>query len=554
MHRRLLVSALVLTLLFAFAPVALAQDAPPPDDPPPAETPPAEDPPAEDPPAEDPPAEDPPAEDPPAAYSPEITFDPTSVKENSRIGTVVGSLGLSGADPEATYSFAFVDGKGSAHNGLFRITDDEVATAATLDFEALGSKLRVRVAAIDVATGDAAATQPFVVTLKRVDDITLAPATVAENVPAGTIVGSFSVPNGGGNLSYATTTGDGHRHNYLFDVVDGKLVTVRSLDFEELGSSLTVRVAATDGGGTVQYENAVTVTLTDVPDVVVNPNRVDENVEVGTVVGDISVVGDDAAGYKFRFARGAGDSHNDAFAIVRGQLVTATEMDFETMGATLSVRIRAVDPATGEAVYANAINIRINDLDDEDPIVGAAEQEIIDALRPVCEPYGDEFVLLRFPQLDPESSWHYSFGNDRDGGERKHRGADIFGGKHTPVVAVAEGTVVRYGTGNRAGHYVVVEHEGGWESIYIHLNNDNFGTDDGAVPLTDALAPGIVPGAEVEAGQVLGWVGDSGNAEGTSPHTHFELWERDHLADPHACLDQAWKWQIRVWELGDTIQ
>jgi murein DD-endopeptidase MepM/ murein hydrolase activator NlpD len=550
MHRRLLAGALVLMMLFSLAPVAFAQDAPPPEDPPAAETPPAEDPPAE-----NPPAEEPPAEDPPAAYTPEITFDPTTVKENSRIGTVVGSLGLSGADPEANYSFALVDGKGAFHNSLFRIADGDVATAAALDFEALGAKLRIRIAAIDVKTEESVATQAFVVTLKRVDDITLKPATVAENAPAGTVVGAFSVPNAGGKLTYSTTTGDGHRHNYLFDVVDGKLVTTRALDFEELGSSLTVRIAASDGGGTVQHENAVTVTLTDVPDVVVDPNRVDENVEVGTVVGDLFVVGDDAdAGYKFRFASGEGDSHNDAFDIVGGQLVTATEMDFETMGATLSVRIRAVDPATGEAVYTNAINIGVNDLDDEDPDNGAAEQEIIDALRPVCEPYGDEFVLLRFPQLDPGSSWHYSFGADRDGGERKHRGADIFGEKHTPVVAVAEGTVVRYGTGGRAGHYVVVEHEGGWESIYIHLNNDNFGTDDGAVSLTDALAPGIAPGVEVEAGQVLGWVGDSGNAEGTSAHTHFELWEGDHLADPHACLDQAWKWQVRVWELGDTIQ
>jgi len=554
MHRRLLASALVLTLLFAFAPAALAADEPPPEDPPPTETPPPEDPPAEEPPPEEPPADEPPPDEAPA-YTPEITFDPTKVKENSRIGTIVGPLGLSGADPEATYSFALVDGKGARHNSLFRIADGNVATAASLDYEALGSKLRIRIAAIDVATEESVATQTFVVTLKRVDDITLDPSTVAENAPAGTVVGTLSVPNAGGNLTYSTTTGDGHRHNYLFDVVGDKLVTTRLLDFEELGSSLTVRIAATDGGGTVQYENPVTVTLTDVPDVVVNPNRIDENVEVGTVVGDISVIGDDdTADYKFRFAHGAGDSHNDAFAIVRGQLVTATEMDFETMGATLSVRIRAVDRATGEELYANPINIGLNDVDDEDPDNGAAEQEIIDALRPMCEPYGDDFVLLRFPQLDPGSSYSYTFGADRDGGERRHRGADIYGEKHSPVVAVAEGTVVRYGTGQRAGHYVVVEHEGGWESIYIHLNNDNFGTDDGAVPLTDALAPGIVPGAEVEAGQVLGWVGDSGNAEGTSPHTHFELWEGDHLADPYACLDQAWKWQRRVSELGDTIQ
>ncbi len=111
-----------------------------------------------------------------------------------------------------------------------------------------------------------------------------------------------------------------------------------------------------------------------------------------------------------------------------------------------------------------------------------------------------------------------TWGAPRSGG-RTHEGTDIMSleGKGLPVVAVADGTVKWIGA---TCCYLAIDHGGGWETWYIHLDNDTPGTDDG---LGWGIAEGIEPGAVVEAGELIGWVGDSGNAEETDPHLHFEF-------------------------------
>jgi murein DD-endopeptidase MepM/ murein hydrolase activator NlpD len=130
-----------------------------------------------------------------------------------------------------------------------------------------------------------------------------------------------------------------------------------------------------------------------------------------------------------------------------------------------------------------------------------------------------------------------SFGTPRSGG-RTHEGIDIFADKMTPVVAVADGTVtlVRAGVGTDCC-VVRVRHNDGRSSLYLHLNNDTPGTDDGQ---GYGIAEGIAEGSPVTAGMVIGFVGDSGNAEETPPHLHFEL-DSDSgvLLNPFAYLQVA---------------
>jgi peptidase M23-like protein len=128
---------------------------------------------------------------------------------------------------------------------------------------------------------------------------------------------------------------------------------------------------------------------------------------------------------------------------------------------------------------------------------------------------------------------------------RTHQGIDImtYGVKGVPVVAPADGTIKYVNWSSDPNDLnpercctLAITHADGWETRYIHLDNDTPGTDDG---LGWGIADGILPGVDVVAGQLIGWVGDSGNAESTGPHVQWETRKDGVLENPMPHLDAA---------------
>ncbi|MCP3976214.1 MAG: peptidoglycan DD-metalloendopeptidase family protein [bacterium] len=150
-----------------------------------------------------------------------------------------------------------------------------------------------------------------------------------------------------------------------------------------------------------------------------------------------------------------------------------------------------------------------------------------------------EFADNIYPIVLPVGGSHSytdSWGAPRSGG-RTHQGTDIFAAKLTPVLAAADGVITRIAIGERAGRYIVIKHAGGWHTFYLHLNNDTEGTDDG---LLNVSPQGVEVGAKVKAGDLLDYVGDSGNAEGTPSHLHFEIHDfDDEPVNPYPSLRAA---------------
>ena len=153
------------------------------------------------------------------------------------------------------------------------------------------------------------------------------------------------------------------------------------------------------------------------------------------------------------------------------------------------------------------------------PALAADDADSVPALPPITTLGEGELYDMIFPVVG-DNRYSDTYGAPRSGG-RTHKGVDIMADKMTPIVAVADGTV-GWIHDEQGGDCCAMSlnHDDGWVSYYIHMNNDTPGTDDG---LGWGFADGIAKGVHVEAGQLIGWVGDSGNAESTAPHLHFEL-------------------------------
>jgi hypothetical protein len=156
--------------------------------------------------------------------------------------------------------------------------------------------------------------------------------------------------------------------------------------------------------------------------------------------------------------------------------------------ASASAAPRHVDPPTAKAARQASGAIVF-------PVVGAAD-------------YGNDY------------------GDARPNGA--HAGIDIVTTWRSAAVAAEAGKVKFWTTSSRAGCMLYLYGESGTTYLYIHLNNDLTAKRDnrGSCVPGVAYADGLRDGGRVRAGQVIGYNGDSGDAEGTY-HLHFEVHPKD---------------------------
>jgi hypothetical protein len=146
---------------------------------------------------------------------------------------------------------------------------------------------------------------------------------------------------------------------------------------------------------------------------------------------------------------------------------------------------------------------------------------------------------LVFPVLGA-ASYSDDFGDAR--GQGAHQGNDILAPRRALALAAEAGTVKFWTTSSRAGCMLYLYGASGTMYLYIHLNNDlTDGNDnEGSCVAGVAFAEGLRSGARVGAGEPIGYVGDSGDANGIHPHLHFEVHPGGGAAtSPYPYLRQA---------------
>ncbi|MEA3051573.1 MAG: uncharacterized protein QOG72_476 [Sphingomonadales bacterium] len=333
----------------------------------------------------------------------DLVLDGNSVDENQPAGTLVGTASADDPDPEDVLSYSLVNDAG----GLFAIdaATGELTTTAPLDHEAQASyDLVIRATDPDGLSTDRTVT----VTVGDVNEaptgLAIDDASVDENAPAGTLVGTVSAGDPDGNsLSYTLVDDAGGR--FALDAATGALTTTAPLDHEGQ-ASYDVIVRATDPGG-LTVERTLTIAVADVNEaptavadsVAVNEDGTtgnlwnvllgnDSDPDSGTTLAIASVNGTgtlgslvfDAATQSLRYVADA-----DAFdALAPGQTATDhftyTVSDGHGLTSTATVTVTVTGVADGVSSAGGNGNDNMTGTGGEDVLNGGNGNDVLNGL------------------------------------------------------------------------------------------------------------------------------------------------------------------------------
>ena len=155
-----------------------------------------------------------------------------------------------------------------------------------------------------------------------------------------------------------------------------------------------------------------------------------------------------------------------------------------------------------------------------------------DIKNEIMELGGETVTELSLPVLFGVSIGEFgdTWGEARASG-RVHTGTDIIAPKGELIVSPTQAVVTKIGRDNKGGNYVITANPGGEQFYYAHL---------------DAVAETIIAGTTLEPGDLIGYVGNTGNARGKSPHLHFSIYYKGLAKNPFPRLVREFSMEEKI--------
>lgn len=200
-------------------------------------------------------------------------------------------------------------------------------------------------------------------------DVSLNTSSVAENLPVGTEVGTFSTvdPDSSEPFTYGLIGGTGSTDNSLFQISGNRLLTNAIFDYESK-NSYSIRVQTSDSNGGV-FQKALTINVNDVnenenpTDLSLGNNSVAENSPLNTLIGSFTTTDPDTGNtFTYGLVTGIGSTDNSLFTIDGNQLKTNAIFDYETKN-NYSIRVKTTDQ--GGLSYEKQLTVNVTNIPEQ---------------------------------------------------------------------------------------------------------------------------------------------------------------------------------------------
>lgn len=193
-----------------------------------------------------------------------LVLSNTSQAENTATGTTIGTFSTSDVDSGDTFTYSLVAGTGDTDNASFSISGANLRNAIVFNHEAKSS-YSIRVRTTDA--GGLFYEDTFTISVTNVNeaptDISISAASISENVPTGTTIGTFSATDPeGGVMTFTLHDTVNYPDNNSFSIASGVLKSAVVFNYE-VKSSYSIRVRVTDNTS-LTFDKTITISITDV--------------------------------------------------------------------------------------------------------------------------------------------------------------------------------------------------------------------------------------------------------------------------------------------------